>query len=61
MPNDPYIVAKIVIKFYQMMVNFNPKSINKKYGDKVGLISIPLIEDNEENNMVNHQIKKKVE
>jgi hypothetical protein len=29
MPNDPYAVTKIVVKFYQMMSNFNSKSMTR--------------------------------
>ena len=61
MPNDPYAVAKIVIKFYQMMANFNTKALSKKYKEGVKFIQLPLIEDNQQNVFVNQQIKKKVE
>ena len=37
MPNDPYLVAKIVVKFYDMMSHFSPKSLYKKYEGKVNL------------------------
>jgi hypothetical protein len=46
MPNDPYQVAKIVIKFYQMMINFSPKPILKRFEEKVHFVYVPLIQDN---------------
>ena len=61
MPNNPYEAAKIVIKFYQMMANFGPNSIIKRFESKVSMINIPLIEDSEQNACVNQQLRKKVE
>jgi hypothetical protein len=43
MPNDPYAVAKIVMKFYQMMANFNYKALAKLNPQKINFISLPLI------------------
>lgn len=43
MPNDPYTVAKIVMKFYQMMANFNVKVLLKKFNDKINVIQLPFI------------------
>ncbi len=60
MPNNPYEVAKIVIKFYQMMANFGPNSILKRFESKVNIINLQLIEDSEHNSCVNQQLKKKV-
>jgi hypothetical protein len=61
MPNDPYMVAKIVIKFYQMMANFNPKVLMKKFEANIRVVQLPLIEDNEQNKLVNQQVRKKIE
>ena len=47
MPNDPYMVAKTVVRFYQMMANFTPKVILKKFPQNVHFVIYPLIEDNE--------------
>ena len=58
MPNDPYEVAKIVMKFYQMMSNFNPKIFLKKF--EVKIVQLPIVEDNEQNKLVNQQVRKKV-
>jgi len=44
MPNDPYAVAKIVMKFYQMMANFNYKSLTKLNPQKINFITLPLIQ-----------------
>lgn len=61
MPNNPYIVAKVVIKFYQMMANFTPKTILKKFQDKVHFIQLQLIEEIESSSLIHQQLKKKVE
>jgi hypothetical protein len=61
MPNSPYLVAKIVIKFYQKMANFSPKTILKRTEGKINFIGLPLIEDSEESSCINQQLKKKVE
>ena len=55
------MVAKIVVKFYQMMANFNPKVLMKKFEGNIRVVQLPLIEDNEQNKLVNQQVRKKIE
>jgi hypothetical protein len=61
MPNNPYLVAKIVLRFYKNMANFNPKAILKRFESNVHFVNLPIIEDNEQNSFINQQLKKKVE
>lgn len=60
MSNNPYDVAKIVLRFYQMLINFNEKAITKSYPN-VKFISIPIVIEREEDQFVNQHLKRKME
>ena len=38
MPNNPYDVAKIVLKFYQMAANYNEKTLYKLYSENINIL-----------------------
>lgn len=44
MSNNPNEVAKIVLKFYQMLISFNPKVIAKAAHGNIKFIQIPFID-----------------
>jgi hypothetical protein len=45
MPNDPYDVAKIVLRYYQALANFNEKVVLKLNPEKIQFVRLPFVED----------------
>ncbi len=60
MQNNPYEVAKIVLRFYQMNANYNEMSILKLNPEKVQIVKLPFIEDDESSHYVRQNLKKKL-
>lgn len=61
MPNNPYEVAKLVLRYYQNFSNFNEKAFLKSYPLKVQFIKLNFIEDGESSYYLHQNIKKTIE
>ena len=61
MANNPYDVAKIVLKYFKMSANFNEKTVLKLNEDKVRFIQLPFVEDSEDSHYIHQTLKKKLE
>jgi hypothetical protein len=61
MANNPYDVAKIVLRFFQMFGNFNEKSFIKSNQERVRVVQLPFVEDSEGSHYIHPNLKKKME
>lgn len=61
MATNPYEVAKIVLKYYQMGFNFNEKHVIKISPQKVKFANLPFVEHSENSIYINQNLRKKVE
>jgi hypothetical protein len=43
MANNPYDVAKIVLKYFQMSANFNEKTVIKLNQERVRFVQLPFV------------------
>jgi hypothetical protein len=43
MANNPYDVAKIVLKFFKMSANFNEKTVLRLNQEKVKFVQLPFV------------------